>query len=329
MGTAFSGLHFHEQEYEVWRTRGHEAMSSYASIGIYTGSCSGQISIHLGLNAPSFTIATGCECSTAAIAQAAELIIANEADVMFAGGADAPIRPAIMSAFSITHALATRNDEPARASRPFDRKRNGFVMGEGGCVLVLEELERARRRGATIYAEITGSANTCDAHHMCHPHPTGEQAARCMEMAMTRAGINPSDVDYLSAHGSSTPLGDSTETLVLKTVLGQQAYNIPLSSIKSTVGHTQGACGALEVAASCMALRHNIIPPTINRDYPDPECDLDCVPHRPRHRLLNTIVKNSFGFGGRNTVLVLERVAPAESALFVPVTPIQTEAYCQ
>jgi 3-oxoacyl-[acyl-carrier-protein] synthase II len=307
MGTAYAGLLFGAQEYDVYKEKGIEAISSYMGIAIFTGAGGGQVSLHLGLKAPSVTISTGCDCSTSAIAHAADLIQSGDADVVFAGGADATIHPIIVAAFGAAYALSDRNQEPERASRPFDKKRDGFVMGEGGCVLVVEELERARARGAHIYAEILGYASTCDAHHMCHPDPRGDQAARALQMALWRAGVLPEEVDYINAHGTSTPLGDAAETTVIKKVFGENAYNIPISSIKSTMGHMQGACGSAEIAACLLAMRDNIIPPTINYEYPDPDCDLDYVPNEPRHHRVDIAVSNSFSFGGRNTAVVLGR----------------------
>ncbi len=307
IGTAYAGLTFAAQEYDTTKAKGYDSISPYAGIAIFTGACAGQISLYFGLKAPSITISTGCDCSSAAIVNAAERIMSGEADVMLAGGADAPIHPVIIAAFGVTYALSSRNEEPQRASRPFDLKRDGFVMGEGGCVLVLEEAERAKRRGARIYAEIAGFGMTCDAHHMAHPDPSGEQAARALQMALAHAGVRPEHVDYLNAHATSTPLGDKTETLVIKKVFGDYAYRMPVSSTKSCLGHMQGACGAAELAACCLAIRDGLIPPTVNLDYPDPECDLDYVPNKARHHRVDIAASNSFSFGGRNTAIVLRR----------------------
>jgi 3-oxoacyl-[acyl-carrier-protein] synthase II len=307
MGTAYAGLLFGAQEYDVYKAKGIEAISPYMGIAIFTGAGGGQVSLHLGLKAPSITISTGCDCSTAAVAHAADMIANGDVDVMFAGGADAPIHPIIVAAFGASYALSDRNNEPEKASRPFDRKRDGFVMGEGSCVLIVEELERACRRGAKIYAEILGWASTCDAYHMCHPAPDGEQAARALQLALAKAGVRPEQVDYLNAHGTSTPAGDKAETLVVKKVFGEHAYNLPISSIKSTLGHMQGACGSVELAACCLAIRDNILPPTINYEYPDPECDLDYVPNQARRRRVDIAASNSFSFGGRNTAVILKR----------------------
>ena len=307
MGTAYAGLLFGAQEYDVYKEKGIDAISPYMGIAIFTGAGGGQVSLHLGLKAPSITISTGCDCSTAAVAHAADMIQKGDVDVMFAGGADAPIHPIIVAAFGASYALSDRNNEPQRASRPFDHKRDGFVMGEGGCVLVVEELERARRRGAHIYAELIGWASTCDAHHMCHPDPSGEQAARALVLAMAKAGARPDQIDYLNAHGTSTPAGDKAETLVVKKVFGDSAYKLPVSSIKSQLGHMQGACGSAELAACCMAIQDNLLPPTINYEYPDPECDLDYIPNQARYHPVNIAASNSFSFGGRNTAVIMRR----------------------
>ncbi len=312
MGTAYAGLKFAAEEYDTTKRKGVNAISPYAGIAIFTGACAGQISLHFGLKAPSITVSTGCDCSSAAVVNAAERIMRGEADVMLAGGADAPIHPVIVAAFGVSYALSSRNDEPQRASRPFDQKRDGFVMGEGSCVLVLEEGEHARRRGARIYAEIAGFGMSCDAYHMCQPAPEGEQAARALQLALAHAGVRPDQIDYLNAHATSTPLGDKTETLVVKKVFGEYAYRLPISSIKSCLGHVQGACGSSELAACCLAMRDDLLPPTVNLDYPDPECDLDYVPNKARHHRVSIAVSNSFSFGGRNTAIVLRRPPAAK-----------------
>jgi 3-oxoacyl-[acyl-carrier-protein] synthase II len=307
MGTAYGGLQFGAQEYDLYKEKGIEVISPYMGIAIFTGAGGGQVSLHLGLKAPSITISTGCDCSTAAVAHGADTIVRGDADVMLAGGADSPIHPIIVAALGASSALSDRNLEPQKASRPFDAKRDGFVMGEGGCMLILEELTRAKRRGAAIYAELTGWASTCDAHHMCHPDPSGEQAIRALNLALAKAGVHPSQVNYLNAHGTSTPTGDKTETHVIKQVFGDAAYQLPVSSIKAQLGHMQGACGASELAACCLSIRDNLVPPTGNYEYPDPECDLDYIPNKARHRQVDIAASNSFSFGGRNTAVVLQR----------------------
>lgn len=314
MGTAQAGLLYGAREMAQYLQKGINSVTPYLGVAVFTGSCGGLVSMHLGLKAPSITISTGCDCSTAALAHAADSIERGDADIVLAGGADAPIHPMVVISFGLIYAITQRNDEPNVASRPFDNKRDGFVIGEGGCVLVLEELEHAKRRGAHIYAELAGWGATCDAHHMCHPDPTGEQGARAMKIALARAGIRPNQVDYLNAHGTSTPLGDKAETVVIKKSFGDHAYNLPISSIKSQIGHMQGACGAIEVAACCLSIRDNIVPPTINYEYPDPDCDLDYVPNVARARKVDVAASNSFSFGGRNTAVVLQRYRNGHSA---------------
>ena len=322
VGTAQAGMLFGAKEYDAYKEKGVSAVSPYLGIAVFTGSTGGLIAMHHGLKAPCLTISTGCDCSTAAIAHAADLISRGDADVILAGGSDAPIHPIIVVSFGTVYALTSRNNEPKKASRPFDAKRDGFVIGEGGCILALEELEHARRRGAHVYAEMTGWAGTCDAHHMCHPDPTGEQGARAMQLALTRAGIRPTQVDYLNAHGTSTPLGDKAETVVIKKVFGDHAYRLPVSSTKSTLGHLQGACGASEVAACCLAIRDNVLPPTINYEFQDPDCDLDYVPNTARRRRVDIAASNSFSFGGRNTAIVLRRYSGNGNGSGQPVAPV-------
>ena len=317
VGTAQAGMLYGAKEYDAYKEKGVSAVSPYLGIAVFTGSTGGLIAMHHGLKAPCLTISTGCDCSTAAIAHAADLIARGDADLMLAGGSDAPIHPIIVVSFGTVYALTSRNHEPKKASRPFDAKRDGFVIGEGGVILILEDLGHAQRRNARIYAELIGWAGTCDAHHMCHPDPTGEQGVRAMQLALMHAGIRPDQVDYLNAHGTSTPLGDKAETVVIKKTFGDYAYRLPISSTKSTLGHLQGACGASEIAACCLAIRDNVLPPTINYEYSDPDCDLDYVPNVARRRRVNIAASNSFSFGGRNTAVVLRRytgTAPARAS---------------
>ena len=326
VGTAQAGMLYGAKEYDAYKEKGVSAVSPYLGIAVFTGSTGGLIAMHHNLKAPCLTISTGCDCSTAAIAHAADLIARSDADVMLAGGSDAPIHPIIVVSFGTVYALTSRNNEPKKASRPFDAKRDGFVIGEGGVILALEELEHARQRGARIYSEIIGWAGTCDAHHMCHPDPTGEQGARAMQLALTHAGIRPEQVDYLNAHGTSTPLGDKAETVVIKKVFGPHAYKVPVSSTKSTLGHLQGACGASEIAACCLSIRDNVLPPTINYEFPDPDCDLDYVPNVARRRRVNIAASNSFSFGGRNTAIVLQRyTGPASTTNSSPGKSLQRD----
>jgi 3-oxoacyl-[acyl-carrier-protein] synthase II len=307
VGTAYAGWLFATKEYGAYIEHGAEAVSPYTGTAVFTGSCGGQIALHLGLRAPSITISTGCDCSTAAAAHSADLIVNSVADVMFSGGAEAPVHPPIIAALDASYAMTHRNAEPLKASRPFDAKRDGFIMAEGSCVMVLEELQHARRRGARIYAELVGWGSTCDAYHMCEPAPDGAQGARALRLALTQAGVRPEEVDYINAHGTSTVRGDQAETLVIKKVFGEHAYRVPISSIKSSMGHMQGACGSAEMAACCFAIRDNVLPPTLNYEYADPGCDLDYVPNKARRHQVEIAASNSFSFGGRNTAVIMRR----------------------
>jgi 3-oxoacyl-[acyl-carrier-protein] synthase II len=266
-----------------------------------------QVAIQLGLLGYNTAIATACAASTQAIGEAAEVIRRGDATLMFAGGTEAPICRLTLASFCAIRALSTRNSDPAGASRPFDATRDGFVLGEGAGVLVLEQLAHARRRGARIYAEILGYASTCDAYHVTAPHPEGDGAARAITRALAKARIGPQQVDYINAHATSTPAGDISETLAIKQAFGEYASSVPISATKSMTGHLTSAAGAVEAAASILALKHGIIPPTINYEHPDPACDLDYVPNRARSAPLQIVMSNSFGFGGINAVLVMQQ----------------------
>jgi len=266
-----------------------------------------QVAIQYGLHGYNTTIATACAASSQAIGEAAEVIRRGHATVMLAGGTEAPICQLTLASFSALRALSTRNDEPQRASRPFDANRDGFVLGEGAGILVLERLSHARRRGATIYAEIIGYASACDAHHVTAPHPNGDGAARAMALALYYAHIGPQQVDYINAHATSTLVGDIAETNAIRQVFGEYAYSVPISSTKSMIGHLTSAAGAVEAAATILALQNNLIPPTINLDRPDPQCDLDYVPGKARSADLRIAMSNSFGFGGVNGVLIFQK----------------------
>lgn len=270
-----------------------------------------QVSIHLGLLGYNTSISTACAASSQAIGEAAEIIRRGDATVMLAGGAEAPICRLALASFCAIRALSTRNDTPETASRPFDAGRDGFVMGEGSVVLVLEQLTHARRRGAQIYAELIGYAAACDAYHVTAPHPQGDGARRTMIQAMARAGVVPQQIDYINAHATSTPNGDVVETLAIKHALGEEAYNIPVSSTKSMTGHLTSAAGALEAAATILAIKHSLIPATTNYEHPDPACDLDYVPNQARQAKVHIAMSNSFGFGGVNSALVFQRPTPA------------------
>lgn len=270
----------------------------------------GQVSILLGLRGPSFASTTACAAGTHAIGDAFRLIQRGEADAMLAGGAETGILPLMVCGLGMIRALSSRNQEPERASRPFDRDRDGFVVGEGGAVLVLEELDHALDRGARVYAEIIGYGANSDAYHITAPSPGGEGAARCMALALRDAGISPSEVDYINAHGTSTRLNDTLETVAIKKVFGEHARTVMVSSNKSMIGHLWGAAGAVEAVFTVLALYQGMIPPTINYENPDPECDLDYVPHRARKARVRVALSNSFGFGGTNGVLVLKAFSP-------------------
>jgi 3-oxoacyl-[acyl-carrier-protein] synthase II len=267
-----------------------------------------QVAIQLGLHGYNTAIATACAASAQAIGEAAEVVRRGDAAVMLAGGTEAPICRLTLASFGALRALSIRNDDPAAASRPFDKQRDGFVLGEGAGVLVLETLEHAYRRGARIYAELLGYASTCDAHHVTAPHPQGDGAARAISRALTRARLSPQQVDYINAHATGTPVGDVIETLAIKHVFGEYASNVPISSIKSMIGHLTSAAGAVEAAATILALNNGLLPPTINCTEPDPECDLDYVPLVARRAAINVALSNSFGFGGINAVLAFRKL---------------------
>ncbi|MFL5802888.1 MAG: beta-ketoacyl-ACP synthase II [Roseiflexaceae bacterium] len=269
-----------------------------------------QVAIQLGLLGHSSMIGTACAASSQAIGEAAEVIRRGDAIAMLAGGSEATICRLTLACFHSLRALSLRNHDPEGASRPFDRARDGFVLGEGAGVLVLERRADARRRGAQIYAELIGYGSASDAYHITAPHPDGDGAARAMIRAMARAQIKPQQVDYINAHATSTPAGDLAETLAIKRAFGERAYRVPISASKSMIGHLTSAAGAVEAAASILALKHSIIPPTINYECPDPQCDLDYVPNRARPAALQIAMSNSFGFGGVNSVLVFRRGLP-------------------
>ena len=268
----------------------------------------GWVSMELGLQGPITAPCTACAASAMAIGSGYDAIRLGRAEVMLCGGSEAGITPLAMAGFAAMRALSRRNDDPTHASRPFDANRDGFVMGEGAAVIVLEELEHARRRGATIYAELAGYGATADAYHMTEPEPAGAGQARAMQLALADAAVKPADVGYINAHASSTGIGDQTETAAIKLALGDDlARSIPISSTKGATGHCLGAAGAIEAAFTILALRDQILPPTINYETADPTCDLDCTPNLARHQRLDAALSNSFGFGGHNAVLAFTR----------------------
>jgi 3-oxoacyl-[acyl-carrier-protein] synthase II len=275
------------------------------ALTVFGGASSCNIANEFGVRGPNSTNAISCASGTIAVGEAFRQIRDGYADVMISGGAEAPLSPLCFGAFALIRAMSTRNDDPASASRPFDRDRDGFVMGEGSAVLILEERSRAVARGAPIYAELLGYGLTNDAHHMTAPLPDGSQAARSISLALDDAKIAPNDVTYVNAHGSSTPLNDPTETLAIKRVFGDHAYRIPVSSTKGYYGHALGASGAIEAAICALALRNRWVPPTVNLRTPDAACDLDYVPSVGREADLDVVVSNSFGFGGINAAIVM------------------------
>jgi 3-oxoacyl-[acyl-carrier-protein] synthase II len=307
MGSALGGVAFAEQQVGVAMREGMRAVDPSLALTVFAGAASCNIAIEFGVQGPNSTNAMSCASGTIAIGEAFRVIRDGYADVMLAGGAEAPLAPMCFGAFAIIRAMSARNDEPARASRPFDRDRDGFVMGEGACVLVLEEYARATARGARIYAEVVGFGFSNDAHHMTAPRPDGSQAARSMRIALDDGHVAPTEIGYVNAHGSSTPLNDGTETTALKRVLGSHAARVPVSSTKGYYGHALGASGAFEAAIVALALARGWLPPTLNHDTPGDDCDLDYVPNIGRDMQVEHALSNSFGFGGINAALVFRR----------------------
>lgn len=306
-GSGIGGIQTFEDQHEAYRKDGPRRISPLFVPMMIPDMSAGQVSIHLGAKGPNYTTVTACASAAHAIGNAAREIWDDEADVMITGGAEAAITPMSVGGFAAARTLSTRNDAPTQASRPFDADRDGFVIGEGAGGLVLEELERATQRGATIYAEVVGTGYTGDAYHITGMAPGGEGGARAMCRAMRQAQINPGDVAYINAHGTSTPVGDPAETAAIKSVFGDRAKKLAVSSTKSMTGHLLGASGAIETIAATLAVHHNVVPPTINYEKPDPECDLDYVPNEAREIPVEIAISNSFGFGGHNAVLILRK----------------------
>jgi 3-oxoacyl-[acyl-carrier-protein] synthase II len=307
MGTALGGVAFGEEQYREFIQGGPRAVDPTLALTVFAGAASCNVAIEFGVCGPNSTNGMSCASGTIAVGEAFRAIVRDEADAMLAGGAEAPLAPLCFGAFSIIRAMSTRNDDPSRASRPFDRARDGFVMGEGAAVLVLEERSRAVARGAPIYAELCGFGLTNDAHHMTAPRPDGRQAARAMALALREAHVGPGEVGYINAHGSSTPLNDPTETSSIKQVFGEHARRLTISGTKGYYGHALGASGAIETAICALAMRHGWLPPTVNLEAPDPACDLDFIRDEGRHERPEYVLTNSFGFGGVNASLVLRR----------------------
>ena len=307
MGSALGGVAFAEAQVAEYMKEGVRGLDASLALAVFPGAASCNIAIEFGFTGPNGTNAMSCASGTIAVGDAFRAVRGGLADVMLAGGAEAPLAPLTYAAFSIIRAMSTRNDDPATASRPFDAARDGFVMGEGAAVVVLEERSRALARGANVYAEIVGYGCTNDAHHMTAPRPDGRQAARAMQIALADGGVAPAEVGYINAHGSSTPLNDSTETLAIKQVFGDHARRLTVSGTKGYYGHALGASGAIEAAICALAMARGWLPPTINLHQPDPACDLDCLPGEGRAASPDAVMSNSFGFGGINASLVLRR----------------------
>lgn len=314
VGSGIGGIGTLVDQMHVYLERGALRVSPFLVPMMIPDSAAGTIAIHLGLRGPNMAVSTACATGTNAVGEAAEIIRRGQADVMLAGGSEASIVPIAMAGLTVMTALSSNNDDPQGASRPFDLHRDGFVMGEGAAVLVLESLESAQRRGAPILAEVLGYGITNDAFHISAPAENGAGAARCMRMALDNAGLSVEDIDYINAHGTSTPLNDKSETAAIKTVFGETAYSIPISSTKSMTGHLLGASGALEALFCVKTLQDQIIPPTINYATPDPDCDLDYVPNQARSASVDRIMSNSFGFGGHNATIIIGRLNGADAA---------------
>ncbi|MFO1497845.1 MAG: beta-ketoacyl-ACP synthase II [Verrucomicrobiota bacterium] len=307
LGSGIGGLSTVEEQHRILLAKGPGRVSPFMIPMLILNMASGVFSMHYRLRGPNVATCSACATANHAIGEAWRTLKMGDAQVMFAGGTEATIVPLGIGGFCAMKAMSTRNAEPTRSSRPFDRERDGFVMGEGAGVVVLEELAHAKARGARIYCELVGYGNTADANHLTAPAPEGEGAARCMRMALRSARMHPSEISYINAHGTSTPQGDVCETRAIKTVFGEHARQLAVSSTKGATGHMLGAAGAVEMALCAKALQNNVVPPTINYEHPDPDCDLDYVPNASREMPVNAIVNNSFGFGGHNASLIARK----------------------
>jgi 3-oxoacyl-[acyl-carrier-protein] synthase II len=307
MGSALGGVGYAEEQFGVFLKEGIDRVEPTLALNVFVGAASCNVAIEFGLMGPNSTNGMSCASGTIGVGDAFRLIRDDYADAMLCGGVEAPLMPLCFGAFTIIRAMSMRNDDPERASRPFDKGRDGFVMGEGGTVLVLEEYQRAKARGARIYAEVVGYGNSNDAHHMTAPRPDASQAARAMRLALADGHVAPSDVSYVNAHGSSTPLNDPTETAAIRLVFGDHAERLQVSSTKGYYGHALGASGAFEVAISALAIDRGWLPPTLNLEQPGDGCDLDYIPKAGRSTPVDVALSNSFGFGGINAALVLKR----------------------
>jgi 3-oxoacyl-[acyl-carrier-protein] synthase II len=308
IGSGIGGIETFEQQHDILRDRGPDRVSPFFIPMMISNMASGQVSIHLGAKGPNFTTVSACTSAANAIGEALRTLQHDDADVVITGGTEATITPMSIAGFCSMKAMSTRNDEPTRASRPFDAERDGFVMGEGAAILVLERAEHAARRGATVLCELAGYGATADAFHITSPSPEGEGARRAMNRALSDAGLGPEDVQYINAHGTSTPYNDKNETAAVKNLFGDHARKLMLASTKSMTGHLLGAAGAVEAAVSALVIMRGVVPPTINYENPDPECDLDCVPNQARTVPVTAALSNSLGFGGHNATLAFRAV---------------------
>ncbi len=307
LGSGIGGLNEIEEQMFRLFEKGPDRVSPFTIPKMMLNAAGGNVGIAYGLHGPNFAVATACASSNNAMGDALKAIQYDEADIMITGGTEAAVTRIGVAGFSNMKALSTRNDAPEKASRPFDRDRDGFVLSEGCGVLIFEELEHAKKRGARIYAEIVGYGGSCDAGHITAPDAEGRGAGRAMSNALRDAKLNPSDIDYINAHGTSTPLGDKAETIAVKAVFGEAARKVAISSTKGHLGHALGASGSIEMILSILSCYHNTIPPTINLDTPDPECDLDYTPLHPKQRVVNYAMNNSFGFGGHNATMICRK----------------------
>ncbi len=306
-GCGMGGLPTIEQYHSVYQKKGPRRITPFFIPRVIPNMVSGHISMRFGAKGVNLALSTACAAGTHAVGEAFRHIAYGDCDVVITGGAESVVCPLAVGGFSSMKALSTRNDDPEAASRPFDLDRDGFIISEGSGMLILEDLERARKRGATIYAEIVGYGQSSDAHHIAAPPEDGNGAARCMAMALRTAGMNPEDIDYINAHGTSTSLNDRCETRAIKTVFKDHAHHLSISSTKSMTGHMLGGAGGIEAAFSALTIARNVIPPTINLHNPDPDCDLDYVPNVAREKVVDSVMSNSFGFGGTNGVVILKR----------------------
>ncbi|MFH1775522.1 MAG: beta-ketoacyl-ACP synthase II [Chloroflexota bacterium] len=310
VGTTLGGMLSVEENHQLLLEGDKDQISPFFLPGFLANMAAGQVAIHLGARGPNLCLVTACASGTHAIGESLKIIQRGDADAMIAGGAEANITPTMLAALEATKVASMRNGEPQKASRPFDKDRDGFVFSEGAGMVALEELQSALKRGARIYAEVLGYGLSCDAHHITSPDPEGGGAARCMQLALNDAAVTAEAIDYICAHGTSTIRNDVAETQAIKTVFGERSHHIPVSSIKSMIGHSWGAAGAMEAISCALTITQDIIPPTINYETPDPECDLDYVPNVARKARVDTLISNSFGFGGTNGALIIGRFKP-------------------